>query len=205
MFSKFAAHFKRDASLTPHQPFEQAFLMRIANPELRELFSKFGGVSFNNGAYRIVSPKNMKAANDAVALAFPEYKGAATVFGYDWLGNCFCYDLKKTDVLICEWGNNETYSTSCTLYNFHNRELIDHPDNALMMNFYRTWLGKNNRPPWVDQCVGYKKPLFLGGEDEVANLQTNNLEVYWSVTAQQIDKVRDLPPGTKIGKVSIED
>lgn len=205
MYSKFLAHFKRDGSLTPIQPFEPGFLSRISNPELKELFVKFGGYSFHNGAYRILSPRFMRPATEAVQLAFPEHKLDAVVFAYDWLGNLFCYDLKRCDVIICEWGSGESYSTSCSLYNFHNSELIEHGDKVLMMNFYRAWLSKNNRPPWADQCVGYKKPLFMGGEDEIGNLKTIDLNIYWSTTAQLIDKVRDVPPGTKIGKISIED
>ncbi|WP_434798222.1 T6SS immunity protein Tdi1 domain-containing protein [Terrisporobacter vanillatitrophus] len=32
--------------------------------------------------------------------------------------------------------------------------------------------------------MGYKVPLFLGGEDDISNLEEIDMEVYWSVTGQ---------------------
>jgi hypothetical protein len=32
--------------------------------------------------------------------------------------------------------------------------------------------------PNYDQCVGYKKPLFLAGVDDVENIELSDLDVY---------------------------
>lgn len=48
------------------------------------------------------------------------------------------------------------------------------------------------------QCIGSKKPLFLGGEDTIENLESLDLDVYWHIMGQVIAKVRGLPPGTPI-------
>ncbi len=47
-------------------------------------------------------------------------------------------------------------------------------------------------------------PLFLGGADEVGNLELSDMEVYWDMTSQLWEAVRDLPEGTKIGNVMYE-
>jgi hypothetical protein len=48
------------------------------------------------------------------------------------------------------------------------------------------------------ECVGYRKPLFLGGADNLTNVEMLDLDVYWTLTAQLIAKTRGLPAGTKI-------
>jgi hypothetical protein len=48
------------------------------------------------------------------------------------------------------------------------------------------------------QCVGYKIPLFLGGEDGPDNFEISDLDVYWHITAQLIEKTKGLPIGTPV-------
>ena len=60
-------------------------------------------------------------------------------------------------------------------------------------------------PLKADECVGYRVPLFLGGQDVVDNLEVSDLGVYWSLCAQLRQGTRDLPTGTSIGSVSVGD
>lgn len=39
-------------------------------------------------------------------------------------------------------------------------------------------------PVNFDECVGYKIPLFLGGDDHIGNLQSTDLDVYWTLTGR---------------------
>lgn len=54
------------------------------------------------------------------------------------------------------------------------------------------------------QCFGFKKPLSLGGEVEVSNIEVSPLYVYVSLMGQVHQQVNELPPGTKIAGVKIE-
>ena len=47
-------------------------------------------------------------------------------------------------------------------------------------------------------------PLFLGGEDSLENMEVSDMEVYWDMTDQLWEAVKDLPEGTKIGNISFE-
>jgi hypothetical protein len=87
---------------------------------------------------------------------------------------------------------------------FHEGEMIEDPDAVLASGFYEKWLKAGGSAPPFDQCIGYKKPLFLGGADDLGNLELSNLDVYWSVSSQLIRQVRGLPPGTRIGSVRLE-
>lgn len=57
-------------------------------------------------------------------------------------------------------------------------------DAALAEDFQKVWLANGGRSPSYTECVGYKVPLWLGGSDDIENLQTVDLDVYWHVTGQ---------------------
>jgi hypothetical protein len=55
------------------------------------------------------------------------------------------------------------------------------------------------------QCYSYKKPPILGGEIEPANFEPADLSVHFSILGQIHQRVKNLPPGTKISDIKIED
>ena len=53
----------------------------------------------------------------------------------------------------------------------------------LSLNYFNQWLEKNNNKIIkYGECVGLKVPLFLGGKDELDNLEEIDMEVYWTMT-----------------------
>ena len=54
------------------------------------------------------------------------------------------------------------------------------------------------------ECGGYRIPLFLGGADSLENMEVSDMEVYWDMTDQLWEAMKDLPAGTKIGNISFE-
>ncbi|WP_202385393.1 hypothetical protein [Altericroceibacterium endophyticum] len=40
--------------------------------------------------------------------------------------------------------------------------------------------------------------MFLGGVDDLENLELSDLDVYWHLSAQIIRQARGLPPGTSV-------
>ena len=88
---------------------------------------------------------------------------------------------------------------------FHDSEIIEHREEALAAAFYSRWLSLGGGIPGLSQCVGYKRPLFLGGEDSVANLEVSDLDVYWTVAAALIRKARGLAPGGNLGMITFSD
>lgn len=84
-------------------------------------------------------------------------------------------------------------------------DLLDVGDNA------NDWL----MIPLVDQCVqaglsltenqcySFKTPPILGGEYEVANTEICDLSVHYSLFGQIHSQIKDLPDGTRIGRIRI--
>ena len=166
--------------------------------------------TYRGGAYRRHRQEDVKRYTSLAAVAFPEFQSRITCFGADWLGRQFALDQGRViagepQVLMLEPGTGEVLEIPVNETAFHEEELLEYADAAVAESFYRQWLASGGRPPRYDQCVGYKVPLFLGGSDDLANLQLADLELYWTIAAQLLAKTRGLPPGTRIAGVSISD
>ena len=156
-----------------------------------------GGRSLAGGLYRIHQVAAAERWAAEVAEAFPNFAHRITCFGYDWLGGQYALDSARTDpsgqpmVLLFEPGTSEALALPVNLPQFHEVELIQEADAALAEPFYREWRAwsGDDVPLGLDECVGYRVPLFLGGKDEVDNLERTDAEVYWSLTGQMRQQI----------------
>jgi hypothetical protein len=84
-----------------------------------------------------------------------------------------------------------------TLAEFHDQELIQEPDACLAKSFFDEWsVGNQSALPLLsDSCVGYRVPLYLGGEDVIANLEVVDIHVYWGILGQI--RAQLLPPNSR--------
>ena len=79
------------------------------------------------------------------------------------------------------------------LYRFHTRSSAAAADALVeaaypeftgrVACFGMDWLGRQFSPDPA-RCVGYKVPLFLGGADDIGDLELADLDVYWTITGQ---------------------
>jgi hypothetical protein len=170
---------------------------------LQELLGSFGGASFAGGLYRIVRPKDLEMWQLRVESAFPQFEKRIVCFGYDWLGSAFALDPNRLvgaqpGVVMFEPGTGKALEMPSNILSFHNLGLKEFGEAALAIGFFQRWLSIGGRAPSTMQCVGYKKPLFLGGNDDVTNLELSDIDVYWHVMARLIRRTRGLPEGTPI-------
>lgn len=173
------------------------------SPEITELVSRFGGMSFSRGLYRVMRSGDVDVWNSRVAFAFPEFENVHCCFGYDWLGRVFGLDARRavdgrSGVLMFEPGTGEMLEIPANIESFHDRELLVSGDSALAINFHNDWLASGGAQPAYHQCIGYKRPLYLGGADTIGNLELSDIDVYWHFSGQMIRKARGLPIGTPV-------
>ena len=162
-----------------------------------------GGRSFSHGLYRVHSTGSSRAAAELVRSAFPEFAGRFACFGYDWLGRQFAVDSARgtpddPEILMFEPGTGEALEVPVPFSQFHDEELVDFTEEALAQGFFSQWRGAGGAEPALDECIGYRKPLFLGGVDSVENLELIDLDVYWTVMGQLRQQVTRLPNGMRI-------
>lgn len=205
MYEMFQKSFSRDTDLSVGRV--------AASPQLqvvgwRDLTDRFGGISFDRGLYRVIRAEDLGEWNARVAAAFPEFAGRITCFGFDWLGRVHAIDPTRSEqgqpgVVMFEPGTGEALEIPCNIGSFHDDELIAYRDAALASDFHQRWLASGGHAPRYEQCVGYMKPLFLGGVDELDNLEMSDIDVYWHLMGQLIRKTKGLLPGTPI-RVSLK-
>lgn len=205
MFDSFLSHFHPDIDIAGRPGALPPSLPEIHG--FPQLFNSFSGMSFNAGLYRVHDVAALEYWNDAIWQAFPDFRGRAICFGFDWGGTQFAVDLKRVEdgdplVLMFEVDTGEALEIPFRFSVFHDVGLVTMGDAILATDLYNRWR-KSHKDVRLghDMCVGYKVPLFLGGKDSVKNLEVTDLEVYWSVGSQLLDQVRGLPPGTVISGV----
>ncbi|RZU15896.1 hypothetical protein EV645_3436 [Kribbella rubisoli] len=79
---------------------------------------------------------------------------------------------------MLEPGTGEALEIPVPVSAFHDDEVVEYSDEALASNFYAEWMAVHESALRLDQCAGYRVPLFLGGDDLVANLELSDLSVY---------------------------
>lgn len=206
MYELFEKSFVRDIALSRASSYTD--LVKSIHPGLSELFSKFQGASFDNGLYRIMTPGIVEQWEAVVCAAFPEFTRRISCFGYDWLGRVFAIDSQRREsdgcgVALFEPGTGEVLEIPCGINSFHNDELVNYREEAVAASFHSKWLSASGTAPARSQCAGYKKPLFLGGEDVVSNLELIDIDVYWTVSGALIRKTKGLPLGSKVGPIKL--
>lgn len=154
-----------------------------------EFMTKFQGETFKNGLYRVHNLNEIVKWNDIVREAFPYFKNQIFCFSYDWLGRQFALDFTRVFegepmILMFEPGTGDALEIPSTFLSFHEEELIEFQDSALAVEFFNEWKKENTQPLDHNKCVRYKVPLFLGGEDEITNLDISDMDVYWGIIGQ---------------------
>lgn len=168
-----------------------------------EFLKNFAGKTFIEGLYRIHKVDEISKWNTIVSDVFPELEDLIVCFAYDWLGRQIALDFRRKQndeplIIMLEPGTGEALEIPATFMTFHEEELVEYKDAALAVDFFNQWREKNKEVLSPNQCVGYRVPLFVGGQDSIENLELSDIEVYWNICGQLLNKVRDLPPGTPI-------
>lgn len=191
MIDRFLSKFSVDSCGNKLSPKKKTGYFSCDDPEIINFLNKFGGCSFNNGLYRIVSLNDLETWVEYVGSAFPDFKEKVTCFGYDWLGRVFSVSKdNKEKILMFEPGTAEVLEIPRNIISFHNVELINYGDAALAEDFFLTWRKHEKFKIEYTQCVSYRKPLFLGGQDEINNLYIEDIDVCWSILAQILQKTK---------------
>lgn len=155
---------------------------------VEQFLDKYEGCTLLDGMYRLFKKQDVEKWNRIVGRAFPPAMGKVQVFGYDWQGRVFAI-FKETDtVLILEPGTGEAFDTEKDFCEFHNVALPADHAFCLQSTTYKEWRQTDNSDIAHNQCVSYIIPLFLGGKDEIENLELSDMEVYWTIMTPLINE-----------------
>ena len=164
--------------------FDKHIEYKIEGSPYETLLNNFEGMEFGDGIFRLFNKKDLYKWSEIVTESYPEFKNKFDLFGYDWLGRCFGIDLRDRNILMFEIGTGEVLNIPCDILEFLNVEIPIYNDACLASTFYKEWIEYYGKKVKLNDCIGYKIPLFLGGEDGISNLEEIDMEVYWSITGQ---------------------
>ena len=176
--------------------------------ETTEFFSQFEGIIFNQGLYRIYKITEINDWTKIVETVFSDFKDTITCFAYDWLGRQFTlykplHSSNKSLVLRFDISSGLILKINKSFQDFHNIELVNNCDNILNSINFDEWIKKSQEIFTREQCLGYKIPLFLQGEDEISNLEIDNMKMYWQLFGELLKEIKNTSPGTKISRIII--
>lgn len=165
--------------------------------------------AFFDGAYRLHRSGDVGRFTDLARTAFPDFADRIECFGADWLGRQFARDHGRHQdgqplVLMLEPGTGEVLEIPADYTSFHENELLEQAEAVAALSFYERWRSAGGARPRYDQCIGYKVPLFLGGLDDLPNLEVSDLDVYWTLASQLLAQIRETPSGTVIDRATLE-
>ncbi|MBR6402607.1 MAG: DUF1851 domain-containing protein [Eubacterium sp.] len=152
-----------------------------------DVVNQLGGSVLNSGLFTVFKENDISRWNNIVKETYTEFPSEVKLFGYDWLGRCFGMDSRNEtfgNVLMYEIGTADILEIPCNLESFLDEEIPIYSDDCLAESFFKEWLDYSKQKISYGQCVGYKVPLFLNGDDSVENLELNDMEVYWGVIGQ---------------------
>lgn len=153
--------------------------------DVDSFLKEMSGKSFKSGMYRIHNYDEIKKWIKIVEDAFQKYTGRIRIFGYDWLGRQFAINKDTNTILLFESGTGEVLDIPVDFYNFHNVEIAEYHEDSLASQFFAEWYKSSKEYTLLhNECVGYKVPLFLNGNDDINNLEVSDMEVYWGLMGQ---------------------
>lgn len=168
-----------------------------------------GGLSIGDGLVRVHTAESAQLADGFVRDAFPDFDGRIQCFAFDWLGRQFSLGLgsgqgsRASGVLLFEPGTGEALEIPSGLEQFFNEEIVSYSEDALAESFFAAWRAAGGRAPAFSESIGYRQPLFLGGLDEVSNLELTDTEIYWGLFGQLRLRAIGLPVGSRIESVDV--
>lgn len=213
MFERFQANYKLTAKSGDSAFISRDVLLRESVlsdyvDAVTTLFGLYSGGTFNDGMYRLHNVADIEKWTEIVVKCFPKYRGQLLCFGYDWLGRHFALNVAtkaSENIFMFEPGTGEVLDIPTNFIDFHDQEIVDYPNEVFAAEFFKQWSQAYQLELNHQDCVGYKIPLFLSGEDTINNLEMINMDVYWTICGQLINQARTLPPGTTIGSVKISE
>lgn len=171
------------------------------------ILAEHGGDTHAGGFYRFHTPASSVEGNDVCAKLIKGFAGRFHCFAFDWMGRELAVDIRggaeDGNVIAVDFGGGEYLKTDCPLSEWH--DAVAGPEDPLAYPFYKEWRGANPgaKDLAYDQVIGYKVPLFLGGEDVVDNLEISDRSVYSELCTQLAHGARQLPEGATINSISI--
>ncbi len=200
MFNKFKSKFIEYLSVE-NRPVE----MKNIPFKYSELLLDCGGKSYDKGLYTIHTFEESIKWTNLLGEYFEKYQGEILAFGHDWLGRQFCVPTRSNEcILVFDPATQQDFHMDENLLDFHNNFLFEKKEQFFSSDTFKSVLTHLQiKGLDYNRCIGLKTSLFLGGNEELSNYESSDLEVYWDIEFQISTQVKGMPKGTVVSKLAI--
>ena len=163
---------------------------------LYELYKNFGGTTFSNGLLRIHTFESSNKWTDLLTNKYyKEFSGKLYCFAFNWQGCMFCINSSNTELFIFDPATCEYFSLeNANIEDFFNSIIFDYDDETFITDYFNETLQhlEMNQIEFKNS-FGHRKPLFLGGIDDVENYEVIDTEVLWDLQIQIAENINEIP------------
>lgn len=171
---------------------------------LNDLFTEFGGNTYEGGIFRVHNFGSSFFWTHTIKNYFKDQNSIEfNCFGFDWMGRQYGIDATNALILMFDPATGEKFELEQSINGFFNIDLVEYKSDTLASDTFYHLEGLHNNNLPFSKCLGFKKPLFLGGEDSLENYELVDMEVFWELSYQLYCKAKGLPVGTIIEKIDI--
>lgn len=181
----FINYFNRTSQETDKNVFPTPSFVKDSNS--LSFITSYAGSTFNNGLYRLHNKTSSELGQKNANRLFPQLRRKATVFGYDWLGRQYAFhNRNKNKIFLLDVSTANYYTMNSNFTDFHNFILIEYIEASLEKETFEEYQKHNpaDIPLAFNEAISYKHPLFLGGSEEISNMEKTDMDVYWSISSQ---------------------
>lgn len=183
-------------------------------PAFTAFMAEHAGASFGGGQLRFLGQAGRPSIRDWNAETgwradWPSMP-RATAFASDWLGRLYLFDPKRLRngeprIGLLDPASGEYEVIDRPFEDFLVDILVEEGRQLLDSDRLAEWISSGGRVPAPDECVAFTVPLILGGEREPSNMEVTSLVVWVSLSGQIYEQTKDLPPGTEITGLTLNE
>lgn len=165
-------------------------LLKSNNPEIYFFLNHLGGKSFNKGLYRIHTLESSFEWTVFIKKIFPEYSDDIVVISYDWYGRQFAINVKEINLMhMYDPATFEYFNIYDDISEFHNLTITDSDEDLLLNEEFQDWLRIGNTLLDLTECVGFKVPLFMNGQESLINTERIDIKFYWEINYKLLNSL----------------
>lgn len=165
-----------------------------------------------NGLYTIIDRTEAAMLTGLAESVFPTAAGKITVYAVDWMGRLFAtttgtgyLDSTGAATITCfDLAEPSAFATDTNFDDFHNLTAIDMIADLFNLEQFTQWTAVNAPPNDGTSCIGYKIPLFLGGQDALENMAKTDRSVYLHILSELWAAASKVPSGSRVQQIDLE-
>lgn len=166
------------------------------------------GASLNRGLLRVHNAETGAEATLQLHEAFGEGSTDVVVFATDWQGIHYAAGVLDDGAVVVVAGDiaSARLEVIAPLEEFLVFVTTDRKaEEFFERDAFKRFCTKNRLLGLqFDECVSYKTPPMLGGENIPENRELTDMEVHWGLFGQIFHQVKDKQDGTQITEVTTE-